>query len=160
MKPTVHVVSHGPHCLDGVTAAAAVASYYETRADVVPHFASNSEVDRVLSGLELPAGTDLWITDISWREPATDAHLARLAAAGVRIHWIDHHRTALERFAAGEVTVGFTTRVLSEDFAASRLTFEHLQERVAAEGRGGARLASFARVVAMADDNEIGRAHV
>jgi len=154
MKPTVHVVSHGPHCLDGVTAAAAVARYYDDRAEVVPHFASNSEIDRVLRGLTPPAGTDLWITDISWREPATDAHLSRLAAAGVRIHWIDHHRTALERFAAGEVKVPFTTRVLREDFAASRLTFEHLRERVEADGRGGARLASFAPVVAMADDND------
>lgn len=154
MKPIVHVVSHGPHCLDGVTAAAAVARYYDERADVVAHFASNSEVDRVLREIAPPAGSDLWITDISWREPATDAHLAHLAAAGVRIHWVDHHRTALERFAAGEVKVDFATRVLSEEFAASRLTFEHLCARMTAEAHTGTRLTTFAPVVAMADDND------
>src|SRR5262245_21425752 len=149
---TVHVVSHGPTCLDGVTAAAAVARYYGDRAHVEAHFASNSEIDAVLQGLR--PEHELWITDISWREPATDAHLRALAAAGVRIYWIDHHRTALERVKAGRVDVPFTDAVLSEKFAASRLTYEYLAKRLAEEGRTEPRFASFAPVVAMADDND------
>jgi oligoribonuclease NrnB/cAMP/cGMP phosphodiesterase (DHH superfamily) len=149
---TVHVVSHGPTCLDGVTAAAAVTRYYGDQAQVEAHFASNSEIDAVLQGLR--PEHELWITDISWREPATDAHLRTLAAAGVRIYWIDHHRTALERVKAGRVDVPFTDTVLSEEFAASRLTYEYLARRLAEEGRTEPRFASFAPVVAMADDND------
>jgi oligoribonuclease NrnB/cAMP/cGMP phosphodiesterase (DHH superfamily) len=154
MSRQVHVVSHGPHCLDGVAAAVAVARYYRGRADVVPHFAGNSEIDGVLRTLALPSAAELWITDISWREPATDAHLRALAAAGVRIFWIDHHRTALERFGAGKVDVPFTGRVLSEDFAASRLTYEYLRDRLVAEGRADPAFASLGPFVAMADDND------
>src|SRR5215475_6008774 len=155
-EKTVHVVSHGPTCLDGVTAAVAVARYYGDRAQVEARFASNSEIDAVLQAFR-PVGDgehELWITDISWREPATDAHLSALAAAGVRIYWIDHHRTALERVKAGRVDVPFTGTVLSEDFAASRLTYEYLAERLAGEGHTEPRFAAFAPVVAMADDND------
>ena len=156
MPKTVHVVSHGPTCLDGVTAAVAVARYYGDRATVVPRFASNSEIDAVLQGLE-PSGDgeqELWITDISWRDPGTDAHLRTLAARGVRIFWIDHHRTALERVKAGKVDVPLAGSVLSEDFAASRLTYEHLRGRLAEERRRESRFDDFAPVVAMADDND------
>jgi oligoribonuclease NrnB/cAMP/cGMP phosphodiesterase (DHH superfamily) len=149
---TVHVVSHGPTCLDGVTAAAAVTRYYGDRAQVEARFASNSEIDAVLQGLH--PEHELWITDISWREPATDAHLRSLAAAGVRIYWIDHHRTALERVKAGRVDVPFADTVLSEEFAASRLTYEYLAKRLAQEGLTAPRFAAFAPVVAMADDND------
>ena len=155
-KKTVHVVSHGPTCLDGVTAAVAVARYYADRATVVPRFAGNNEIDAVLQAVE-PAGGDdeeLWITDISWKDPATDAHLRDLAARGVRIFWIDHHRTALERVKAGKVDVPLAGSVLSEDFAASRLTYEHLRDRLAGEQRRNARFDAFAPVVAMADDND------
>src|SRR5256885_7270816 len=155
MPKQVHVVSHGPHCLDGVAAAVAVARYQEGRAEVVPHFAGNSEIDAVLRGLTLDPARDpeLWITDISWREPETDAHLRALAAAGVRIYWIDHHRTALERFAAGKVRVPFADRVLSEEFAASRLVYDYLSRRLPAEGRAAPEFAQPAPPIAMADDN-------
>ncbi len=156
MSKTVHVVSHGPTCLDGVTAAVAVARYYGDRATVEARFASNSEIDDVLQALH-PARDgehELWITDISWREPATDAHLRGLARDGVRIFWIDHHRTALERVKAGRVDVPFTDTVLSEAFAASRLTYQYLGERLARERRQEPRFAAFAPVVAMADDND------
>src|SRR5581483_8857649 len=118
MKTQAHVVSHGPNCLDGVAAAVAVTRYQQGRADVVPHFAGNNEVDAVLRTIAPDHGRDaeLWITDISWRESETDAHLRDLAAAGVRIYWIDHHRTALERFAAGHVNVPFAGRVLSDAY--------------------------------------------
>ncbi|MGH7895905.1 MAG: DHHA1 domain-containing protein [Candidatus Binatia bacterium] len=149
-------MSHGPHCLDGVTAAAAVARFFDGEAEVTASFASNSEIDRVLKGLR-PAGsreTELWITDISWRDAATDAHLRSLAADGVRIYWIDHHRTALERVRKGLVDVPFAGTVLSEDFAASRLVYDYLQERGTRDGRPHPRLVSFRPTVAMADDND------
>jgi len=154
MPATVHVVSHGPHCLDGVTAAAAVARYQDGRRPLDVRFASNSEVDAVLRSLEPAPGSELWVTDISWREPATDVHLARLAAAGLQIFWIDHHRTALERFGAGLVKVAFADRVLSEEFSAARLTWNFLTHRIASEGRSAPALAAFERVVLMADDND------
>jgi oligoribonuclease NrnB/cAMP/cGMP phosphodiesterase (DHH superfamily) len=152
----VHVVSHGPHCLDGVTAAVAVARYFEGQAEVTTRFAGNSEIDGVLRALTPAPGSDteLWITDISWREPETDAHLRALAAGGARIYWIDHHRTALERVRAGRVDVPFADSVLSEEFAASRLVYEYLARRLAGEGRTAPRFAAFAPVVAMADDND------
>ena len=152
MKPQVDVVSHGPHCLDGVVAAVAVARYYAGVTQVTAHFASNSEVDTVLRGLTPEA--ELWITDISWRDSATDAHLRALVAAGVHVYWIDHHRTALERFRSGTIDVPFTDRVLSEDFAASRLVYEYLGQRLTAEGRTVPAFDRLAPVVAMADDND------
>src|SRR5439155_303223 len=80
MKTLAHVVSHGPHCLDGVAAAVAVARYQAGRADVETRFAGNNEVDAVLRSLACAPGREheLWITDISWREPETDEHLTRL----------------------------------------------------------------------------------
>lgn len=156
MRTQVLVVSHGPHCLDGVTAAAAVARYYGDSADVTATFASNSEIDATLRSIEPSPGrdTELWVTDISWREPETDAHLRTLAGSGIRIYWIDHHRTALERVQRGLVSVPFTDSVLSEEFAASRLTYEYLQRRAAARSQSLPGLTSFRAVVAMADDND------
>ena len=156
MKKQVHVVSHGPHCLDGVAAAVAVARYHEGAAEVVPQFAGNNEIDAVLRSLRPEQGRDaeLWITDISWRDPSTDAHLRTLADAGLRIYWIDHHRTALERFAAGAVNVPFAGRVLSEEHAASRLTYDYLARRLAAEGRALPAFAALGPLIAMADDND------
>ena len=156
MQPHALVVSHGPHCLDGMTAAVAVARYQAGRAEVTTRFASNSEIDAVLRALAPDPGrdTELWITDISWREPETDAHLQKLAAAGVHIYWIDHHRTALERYRAGQVHVPFADFVLSEEYAAARLTYEYLGRRLAAEGRADPRFVALAPLVAMADDND------
>jgi oligoribonuclease NrnB/cAMP/cGMP phosphodiesterase (DHH superfamily) len=156
MRPQVLVVSHGPHCLDGVTAAAAVARYFDDTAEVTARFASNSEIDRTLRSIRPVAGRDtqLWVTDISWREPETDAHLRALVDAGMRIYWIDHHRTALERVRRGLVDVPLTDTVLSEDFAASRLVYEYLARRLDAEGRTNPRFTSFRQVVLMADDND------
>ncbi|HEV7732361.1 MAG TPA: DHHA1 domain-containing protein [Candidatus Binatia bacterium] len=156
MRPHVQIVSHGPHCLDGVTAAAAVARYFGDDADVTATFASNSEIDATLRDVRRVEGRDsqLWVTDISWREPETDAHLRQLAADGMRIFWIDHHRTALERHRTGKIDVPFTDKVLSEEFAASRLTYEYLARRLSDEHRTPPTFASFAPVVAMADDND------
>ena len=48
----------------------------------------------------------------------------------------------------------FHEQVLSEEFAASRLVYEHLGRRLAAEGRAASRFTAFAPVIAMADDND------
>ena len=102
--PLVHIVSHGPYCLDGVTAAVAVARY-RAGATIVPHFSGNDRINEILRSIgpdAAPPGSELWITDISWTEKATDDHLRNLAARGVALRWFDHHRTALKRYAAGE----------------------------------------------------------
>jgi uncharacterized protein len=152
----VQIVSHGPHCLDGTTAAVAVARYYRDRAEVTTRFAGNSEIDAVLQSLQAEPNRDaeLWITDISWRKSETDAHLRSLAAAGVRIYWIDHHRTALERVRAGLVNVPLADSVLSEEYAASRLVYEYLKRRLATEGRTLPQFGALETLVAMADDND------
>jgi oligoribonuclease NrnB/cAMP/cGMP phosphodiesterase (DHH superfamily) len=154
MPDRVQIVSHGPHCLDGMAAAIAVARYFEGVAETTTRFASNSEIDGTLRALGPATGRELWITDISWREPETDAHLRALVAAGVRIYWIDHHRTALERFATGAIDVPFTDKVLSEEYAASRLTYEYLRRRLEADGRSAPRFAALAPLIEMADDND------
>jgi hypothetical protein len=64
----VHVVSHGPHCLDGVAAAVAVARFHRD-ATVIPCFASNQKIDEIILGLRCEPGDaehEVWITDISW----------------------------------------------------------------------------------------------
>lgn len=154
-RAVLHVVSHGPHCLDGVAAAAAIARWHEG-ADVRAVFASNREVNDVLRQVRPAAGEDLWITDISWNSDETEQHLRELAARGVRIHWIDHHKTAIERLAAGGFQVPFATRVVRDDFAASRLVYELLEERSKQAGgpKAPTRFAEFAPIVAMADDND------
>jgi oligoribonuclease NrnB/cAMP/cGMP phosphodiesterase (DHH superfamily) len=152
----VHIVSHGPHCLDGVTAAVGVARFY-AGSEVHPHFANNPEIDDVLGAVPPPpAGRaqDLWITDISWRRPETDRHLRALAAAGTRIFWIDHHRTAIERLARGAIDVPLAEMVVEDTYAASRLVFEHLRRRLAPGGSGRAAFLALERLVMLADDND------
>jgi oligoribonuclease NrnB/cAMP/cGMP phosphodiesterase (DHH superfamily) len=154
--PLVHIVSHGPYCLDGVTAAVAVARY-RTGCTIVPHFSGNDRIDEVIRSIDLntaPPGSEVWITDISWTAKETDDHLCRLAARGVKIYWFDHHRTALKRYAAGEITVPFTDWVISEDLAAARLVYEHLAKQLAMNGQQNTWFSALAPVVAMADDND------
>jgi len=152
----VHVVSHGPHCLDGVAAAAAIARYYQG-VPVIPRFSGNPKINEVIQGLDVAeplADQELWITDISWTAPETDAFLRRLAERGLKIYWIDHHRTAIERLKNGKIDVPFAHRIVDDRYAAARLTYEYLLERSRAEGRPSESLERFAHVVAMADDND------
>ena len=154
--PLVHIVSHGPYCLDGVAAAVAVARY-RAGTTIVPHFSGNECINEVLRSIgpdAAPPGSELWITDISWTEKETDAHLRSLAAQGVKIYWFDHHRTALKRYAAGEVDVPFADHVVSEEKAAARLVYEYLEKQSAVSGHCDDTFAAFAPVVAMADDND------
>jgi len=116
-------------------------------------FSSNDAINETLLSLQCEPANDeheLWITDISWTSPDVDRHLQSLLDRGVRIYWIDHHRTAIERQRAGEVGVKPTDVVLSERYAASRLTFDYLGER-----RPDCAIAKcLAQLVAMADDND------
>jgi oligoribonuclease NrnB/cAMP/cGMP phosphodiesterase (DHH superfamily) len=139
-----------------VTAAVAVARY-RAGSPIVPHFSNNERINEVLRSIDTdaaPSGSELWITDISWTEKETDLHLQALAAHGVKIYWFDHHRTALRRRAAGEITVPFADHVVSEEFAASRLVYEYLDQQLATARQQSPHFAAFAPVVAMADDND------
>ena len=153
---TVHIVSHGPHCLDGVAAAAAIARFYE-RSEIIPRFSGNEQIDSVIQGLELGArlkNQELWITDISWTAPETDRYLRELAARGLRIIWIDHHRTAIRRLKKGKIDVPFAHHIVDDSFAASKLVYDYLTGRARAAGVTKEALDRFHRVVEMADDND------
>ncbi|MEW6272149.1 MAG: hypothetical protein AB1689_22940 [Thermodesulfobacteriota bacterium] len=155
-RPVLHVVSHGPHCFDGVAAAAAVARFHEG-ADVRTRFAENSEVNRVLREVDAKPGEQLWITDVSWSDVETEEHLRRLIASGVAVHWFDHHRTAIERLRAGGYRLAFATRIVTDELSAAKLVYDHLARLATQTGvaRGALqRFRSFARVVDMADDND------
>jgi len=112
-------------------AAAAVARFFEG-SRVFPSLPGNNESDRAIQSLKLRdrSGSDeIWITDLSWTKPETAQHLNRLAQAGARIFWIDHHRTAVSRADADEFKVSFAGKLLSEEYSAARLTFEFLKRR-------------------------------
>jgi oligoribonuclease NrnB/cAMP/cGMP phosphodiesterase (DHH superfamily) len=154
---TIQIVSHGPSCLDGVMAAAAVARFYDGH-KVFTTLAGNNEADQVIASLTLKSaeGNDeIWITDLSWNSPATGAHLAELSARGARIYWIDHHRTAVSRADAPEFKVPFAAKVLSEQYSAARLTFNFLK-RMGRDlpDRQRAEFEAFEPFVMIADDHD------
>jgi len=154
--PFVHVVTHGSHCLDGVTAAVVLARYY-AKDRVTPYFCTHREVNGVLLGLRCDspeASHELWITDIAWTDTAVDRHLQTLLDRGVKVYLIDHHRTTLERFSAGHHSVRLTDCVLSETYAASRLVYDYLRERREALPEQRAGFDALEALVAMADDND------
>ncbi|MFQ5666811.1 MAG: hypothetical protein ACE5I7_10320 [Candidatus Binatia bacterium] len=149
-------MSHGPHCLDGVTAAVAITRYYRT-ARVVARFSSNAKITEVILSLRCdPANAEheIWITDISWSDPAADRHLQELIAQGAEVYWIDHHRTALERYRNRDIRVELTDQLLSEEYAAARLTYEYLRKRLLSRGKTNEWFTELERLVAMADDND------
>lgn len=152
----VHIVTHGPQCLDGVAAAVAIARA-RPQAEIVPWFVNNNEVNDAVRELRCTprdADHEVWITDVSWSDHAADRHLRALADRGVRVHWIDHHRTAIERFEGGAVDVPLAARVISEQFAASRLAWEYLRGRLECEGGASPTFLDFWPVVERADDTD------
>jgi oligoribonuclease NrnB/cAMP/cGMP phosphodiesterase (DHH superfamily) len=152
----VYIVSHGPGCLDGVTAAVSVARYH-AGATLIPCFASTSRIDEVLRSInpdEVPTGSEVWITDISWTQEETNDHLRQLAARGIKLYWFDHHRTAISRHANGAIHAPFTDYVLSEAVSGARLVYEYLEKQLAASGGHNEAFTAFAPVVAQADDND------
>ena len=128
-RRTIQIISHGPSCLDGVMAAAAVARFYDGH-KVFAFMAGNNDADRVIQSLRPKSdnGTDeIWITDLSWNSTDTGRHLTELAGAGSRIYWVDHHRTAVSRADAAEFKVPFAGKVLTEQYSAARLAFDFLR---------------------------------
>lgn len=152
----VHIVTHGPQCLDGVAAAVAIARA-RPQAEVIPWFVNNNEVNDAIVSLRCApreAEHEVWITDLSWSDRAADRHLRALADRGVRVYWIDHHRTAIERYRGGNVDVPLAACVISERFAASRLTWEHLRERLESARELSQVFLDFWPVVEKADDTD------
>jgi len=137
-------------------AAAAIKRFF-TEERVITTLAANGDSDRVIQSLRAKGGDDeIWITDLSWTTTQTAEHLTNLVRNGVRLYWIDHHRTAVSRATAPEFEVPFTGRLLSEEFSAARLAFNYLKEL--AEERGEqSRLPEFEKFfpfVAIADDHD------
>jgi len=130
---------------------------FHAGAEVRAHFANNPEINEALLAVAPAPGDaaqDLWITDISWTRPETDAHLRELAAAGTRIFWIDHHRTAIERLRRGVIEVPFTEMVVEDTYAASRLVFEHLRRKLDPAAPTTRAFLALERLVMLADDND------
>lgn len=155
-SPKILIVSHGPACFDGVVAAATVARFYHGYA-VTPILAANQDSDRILQELRTKQpGDEIWITDLSWNLVETAIHLRQLADAGARIFWIDHHRSALRRLGQPEFAVPFAGKSLSENYCASRLTFDFLSQRTDLPDSAARReaLASFFPIVDLADDHD------
>ena len=158
-KPRIiQIISHGPSCLDGVMAAAAIARFFEG-SRVIASLPGNNESDRAIQNLKLrdKSGADeIWITDLSWTQPNTAAHLKELTEAGARIFWIDHHRTAVSRADAPEFKVPFAGKVLSEKYSAARLTFDFLKRREEELSSAAKRrdFESFRRFAEIADDHD------
>lgn len=155
---TIEVVSHGPSCLDGVMAAAAVYRFYQGL-HVHARLAANGESDRVIQELKPQTGgrcDEIWITDLSWTSPETAEHLNALARDGTRIFWIDHHRTAVSRANAPEFRVAFAGCVLSEEYSAAKLTFNFLCQLARDSGDEGHLLdyERFQPFAELADDHD------
>jgi uncharacterized protein len=154
----IQIVSHGPSCLDGVMAAATIARFFDGDR-VIAHLPGNSESDHAIQHLKIrdkAEGDEIWITDLSWTQPKTAEHLKQLAAAGARIFWIDHHRTAVSRADAPEFKVPFAGKVLSEQYSAARLTFDYLKHREGELPSPEKRQAfeAFRRFTEIADDHD------
>jgi len=127
----VHIVSHGPYCLDGVAAAVAVARY---RADAqrIPHFFRKRAYQR--------CPTNDWTRGRAARQRAVDhrylldSERNRYAPAGPRKSRSQNFSgliiivTALKRYAAGDINVPFAAHTVSEEFSAARLVYQYLEE--------------------------------
>lgn len=152
----IEVISHGPSCLDGVMAAAAVQRFYED-SSVHVRLAANGESDQAIQELK-PAGRvdEVWITDLSWTSNETASHLNALAHEGARIFWIDHHRTAVSRSGAPEFRVAFAGQVLSEQYSAAKLTFNFLRQLALERGDEDhfVRYQNFKPFAELADDHD------
>src|SRR5579863_5710678 len=66
-RRTIQVISHGPSCLDGVMAAAAIRRFYpDDRVHMT--LAANGDTDRVIQSMRsrtAGGAEELWITDLS-----------------------------------------------------------------------------------------------
>jgi oligoribonuclease NrnB/cAMP/cGMP phosphodiesterase (DHH superfamily) len=154
-KKSALVVSHGPFCLDGVAAAACVGRFYgESR--VTPVFTHPSEVDRAIEEASRASKEprDLWIADITWKDPKTENLFKDLIRQGWRIFWVDHHTIALEKDEAEIQSLGLTGWVASNRFSAARLLYDYLISAEALLGKAPSSLKRFEKAVLLADDND------
>lgn len=78
------VISHG-NCFDGTTAANVAYRYFKDQAE----YAFGHYGEPVVEGA-MQAGRDVYMIDFTYKRPVLDAMLAE----GVRVHIIDHHKTA------------------------------------------------------------------
>lgn len=149
----VTIISHGPNCLDGLTCAVVAARYFAGRR-FEPIFASNRDIDDLLRHYDPtnPEEEELWITDISWRDSATDVHLDSLVERGLELYWLDHHKSAMDRRAQGHLRVNFTDFVLDDTYAASRLVYEYMLKRAQERGQSHSGLLALENLVLLADD--------
>jgi uncharacterized protein len=157
-RRTIQIISHGPSCLDGVMAAAALRRFYADDR-VLTTLAANGDADRVIQSVRSRCNggaEELWITDLSWTQPETAGHLTGVIKNGTRAYWIDHHRTAVGRADSPEFDVPFTERVLSEELSAALLTFNFLAAKAEHEGdyQHLASYRKFAPFAAIADDHD------
>jgi oligoribonuclease NrnB/cAMP/cGMP phosphodiesterase (DHH superfamily) len=149
------IVTHGPFCLDGITSAVCIGRFYgEPRAR--PVFTHPSEVDRVIEEVtrDSKEPQDLWIADITWKKPKTEALFKDLIRRGWRVFWIDHHSIAVEKEEREIQALGLTGWVASRRFSAARLLYDYLISAEDLLGPAPAELKRFEPVVLLADDND------
>jgi oligoribonuclease NrnB/cAMP/cGMP phosphodiesterase (DHH superfamily) len=152
---TAIVISHGPYCLDGIAAAACVGRFYG-EAHVTPFFTHPSNVDRVIKEATQNSKQpqDLWIADITWKNPETDKYLKQLAKDGWRIFWADHHAIAMDKRESDIEKIGLTGWVVSDQYSAARLLFDYMVSHEDKIGKANQQLLEFQKVVLLADDND------
>lgn len=154
-RPSALVVSHGPFCLDGVTAAACVGRFYG-ESHVTPVFTHPSDVDQVIEEVTRKAKEpqDLWIADITWKNKKTEKLFKELITQGWRIFWMDHHTIALEKSEEELKALGLTGWVASNRFSAARLLYDYMISAGDLLGKAPSSLKRFEKIVLLADDND------
>lgn len=153
--PRATVLTHGPFCLDGMAAAVTLARFYgpeRTR----PIFAHPSELDGLIEEVSRSAGPpqDLWITDITWKDPRSEAHLKTLLDKKWRVFWVDHHTIAMDKGPDALKALGFSGTVASDRYSAARLLYNFLAESKHLFGPPSKKFREFKEAVLMADDND------
>jgi oligoribonuclease NrnB/cAMP/cGMP phosphodiesterase (DHH superfamily) len=149
------IVTHGPFCLDGIASAVCVGRFYG-EARTTPLFTHPSEVDRVIEEATRNSNDphDLWIADITWKQPKTEKLFKELIRQGWRIFWVDHHSIAVEKDEKEIKALGLTGWVASRRFSAARLLYDYLISTEDLLGKAPADLKRFEAVVLLADDND------
>lgn len=149
------IVTHGPFCLDGIASAVCVGRFYG-EARTTPLFTHPSEVDRVIEEATRNSNDprDLWIADITWKQPKTEKLFKELIRQGWRIFWVDHHSIAVEKDEKEIQALGLTAWVASRRFSAARLLYDYLISAGDLLGKAPADFKRFESVVLLADDND------
>lgn len=152
-RPRVHVVSHGPGCLDGLVSAVVLARSLET-VELTFDFPAPRDIDFTLRNFSprQPQNSELWVTDISWSAPETNEHLASLVDQGLSLFWMDHHKSALDRIKRDGMGVEPTEYVLDMERAGCRIVWDFLAARTRPGSEAAEELAELRPLVMLADD--------